>query len=285
MNNFGGNWTENKIEILVEYAKAYLTIMNVHAPKSGWKLMYFDGFAGSGLIVKEKNEYRKEIIGAARRIIEIEQPCSFDEFYFVEMDADNFIELKKSTKDIFPQKKIHVQQEDCNVKLDALAAFLRSSKGKNHKILAFIDPCGMQLKWESLERLKDLSVDIWILVPTGMGVSRLLKNDGNISDAWLQKLEVFLGMKRDDIFKFFYKEQEIQTLFGAEKSVTKEQKAIERSADLYKNRLGDIFKFVSEAYVLKTDHNTTLFHFLMASNNESAHKIANGIVKKYNKKG
>ena len=29
MNKFGGDWTENKIEILVEYAKAYLTIMNI----------------------------------------------------------------------------------------------------------------------------------------------------------------------------------------------------------------------------------------------------------------
>lgn len=285
MNTFGGNWTENKIEILVEYAKAYLTIMNIHAPQYGWKLMYFDGFAGSGLIVKEKDEYRKEIIGAARRIIEIEYPCAFDEYYFVEMDTENFTALKQNTKDIFPKKTIHIQQEDCNIKLAALARFLQSDRGAKHKILAFIDPCGMQLKWESLEQLKHLSVDVWILVPTGMGVSRLLKNDGKISDAWLQKLEIFLGMDRDDIFKFFYKEQEIQTLFGPEKTVTKEEKAIEKSAELYKSRLSSIFKFVSEAYVLKTDHNTTLFHFLMASNNEKAYKIANDIVKKYNKKG
>jgi hypothetical protein len=27
MNSFGGDWTKIKIEILVEYAKAYLTIM------------------------------------------------------------------------------------------------------------------------------------------------------------------------------------------------------------------------------------------------------------------
>lgn len=27
MNQFGGDWTENKIEIIVEYAKAYLNIM------------------------------------------------------------------------------------------------------------------------------------------------------------------------------------------------------------------------------------------------------------------
>ena len=58
--------------------------MNIHAEKFGWKLLYFDGFAGSELIVKGKNENRKEIIGAARRIIEIEEPRPFDEYYFVE---------------------------------------------------------------------------------------------------------------------------------------------------------------------------------------------------------
>ena len=44
MNKFGGDWTKIKIEILVDYAKAYLTIMN----KQPWaKTLYFDGFAGS----------------------------------------------------------------------------------------------------------------------------------------------------------------------------------------------------------------------------------------------
>lgn len=47
MNKFGGDWTKKKIEILVEYAKAYLEIMK---SRSYYKLLYFDGFAGSGFI-------------------------------------------------------------------------------------------------------------------------------------------------------------------------------------------------------------------------------------------
>ncbi len=50
MNQFGGDWTKIKIEILVEYAKAYLTIMNTYAKRFNWKLLHFDGFAGSGQI-------------------------------------------------------------------------------------------------------------------------------------------------------------------------------------------------------------------------------------------
>lgn len=60
-NKFGGNWTEAKMEIVVSYAKAYLMIMN----KQTWaKTMYFDGFAGSGIIESQQKEELKK--GTAR---------------------------------------------------------------------------------------------------------------------------------------------------------------------------------------------------------------------------
>lgn len=93
MNEFGGNWTKIKIEILVEYAMAYLTIMK---GRKFFKLLYFDGFAGSGEIIKVVDDKSSGIqhidttIGAAKRIIEIEKPRPFDEYYFVEKDAENY---------------------------------------------------------------------------------------------------------------------------------------------------------------------------------------------------
>ena len=65
MNQFGGDWTERKIEIVVEYAKAYLTIMNKYPQ---FKCLYFDGFAGSGNIYKEDKVEFDIIKGAAIRI-------------------------------------------------------------------------------------------------------------------------------------------------------------------------------------------------------------------------
>lgn len=71
MNQFGGNWTIQKIEIVVDYAKAYLTIMNKYPQ---FKTLYFDGSAGSGEIFKE-NETDIEIIkGTAIRVLEIVSP-------------------------------------------------------------------------------------------------------------------------------------------------------------------------------------------------------------------
>lgn len=283
MNKFGGDWTENKIEILVEYAKAYLTIMKVFTAKYDWKLLYFDGFAGSGFIKKGNEENLKMIVGAASRILEIESPGAFDLYYFVEKEPSNISLLKQNTIDIFPNKNIHIVETDCNEKIHSMSTFLTSKKGKKYRTLAYIDPCGMQLNWSSLETLQKLSVDAWILIPTGMGVNRLLKKDGKISDAWLSKLEIFLGMNQQDIRNHFYNEEIIPTLFGDEVKITKEQQAIEKSADLYSERLKKLFKFVSKPYILKNSANSVMFHFLMVSNNQSAVKVANEIVTKYNK--
>ncbi len=280
MNSFGGDWTEEKIEILVEYAQAYLKVMN---KRSYWKLLYFDGFAGSGFIEKNNELDSKSIIGAAKRIIELNKPRSFDEYYFVEKDYDNYISLKKNTRDTYPNKTIYTVESDCNEKLLGLAGFLKK-EGENHKVLAYIDPCGMQLEWKSIEKLKGLSVDLWVLVPTGLGVNRLLKKNGEISNAWLEKLEKFLGLDRNNILNHFYQEEKQLTLFGEETKVTKKEKAIEQSAILYKNRLSEIFKFVSEPFILKNSSNSIMFHFFMASNNKTAQNIANDIITKHNTK-
>ncbi len=104
MNQFGGDWTKIKIEILVEYAKAYLNIMNVYAKRYNWKLLYFDGFAGSGRYLSKNDDKFKQVIsmsfikGAAIRILEINDPKPFDIYYFVEKDEKNKTELEEATK-------------------------------------------------------------------------------------------------------------------------------------------------------------------------------------------
>ncbi len=277
MNNFGGDWTKIKIEILVEYAKAYLAIMK---DRKFFKLMYFDGFAGSGFIVKDKKVAIDITVGAARRIIEISEPRPFDSYYFVEKDPKNFALLEENTKKAFPKKTIHTVCDDCNKKIIDLANFLRDPKNKNVRTLAYVDPCGMQVEWRSIESLRGLPLDMWILVPTGLGVNRLLKKNGQISDAWLEKLEIFLGLSREDIEKRFYKKTE--TLFEDITIVEKEKDAIENSAKLYKSRLKEVFEFVSKPYELKNSSNSIMYHLFLTSNNKTAEKIGSDIVKKYN---
>jgi len=277
MNNFGGNWTKIKIEILVEYAKAYLGIMK---DRKFFELMYFDGFAGSGFIVKDKKVNIDITVGAARRIIEISDPRPFDSYYFVEKIPKNFKLLKENTRNAFPKKTIYIVNDDCNKKIIDLGNFLRDPKNKNVRTLAYIDPCGMQVEWRSIESLRGLHLDMWILVPTGLGVNRLLKRNGQISDAWLEKLEIFLGLEREEIEKYFYRKT--ATLFEEITFIEKEKDAIENSAKLYKSRLKEVFDYVSKPYELKNSSNSIMYHLFLTSNNKTAVKIGDYIVKKYN---
>lgn len=276
MNKFGGNWTEQKIEMVISYAKAYLTIMNKY---SQFKTLYFDGFAGSGDIFKEDKIDIDIIKGTAIRILEINEPRSFDMYYFVAKDEKNKTELDTIITNQFPEKrpKCFVVNEDCNDKLLSMATFL--NENKNFRVLAFIDPYRMSVNWSSIEVLKRLGIDLWILVPTGMGVNRLLKKDYNISDSWLSKLEKFLGLPRNEILDYFYKQKSTMTLFGEETLMQKEKDAIEKAGELYRTRLNEDFDFVSEAFKMKNSTGTIMYHFMMASNNRTAQKIANDIIK------
>lgn len=276
MNSFGGDWTKIKIEILVEYAKAYLHIMNKN---KCFKLLYFDGFAGSGFIVKDDKIDIDITIGAARRIVEINHPRPFDIYYFVEKKLSYFKTLKKETKDAYPMKDIFIVHDDCNKKLIDLANFLRKPNNKFFRTLAYIDPCGMQVEWRSLEALSRLNLDMWILVPTGLGVNRLLKKNGDISMVWLNRLEKFLGINKSEISDLFYTRS--PTLFDEFVHIQKENKAIQKSAILYGNRLKEIFNYVSKPYELKNSSNSIMYHLFLTSNNKTAVKIANDIVKKY----
>ena len=273
-NKFGGSWTEQKINILETYAIQFLKVFK---NKPSEKLLYFDGFAGSGSIELESDQESepKIIEGAALKILKIEEPRAFNMYYFVEKKKTIAKSLEEKIRSQFPNKEIYVQAKDCNQKLKDLAGFLKSFKGKDYKVLAFIDPKGMQLEWSSLEILRELKIDLWILNPTS-GANRLLVRKKEIDESWLNRLKLFLGMKEADILNHFYSKR--TNLFG-DIDLVKENDPINRLHELYANRIaGNIFKYVSNPKVLKNNTGSPLFHFFMATNNEIGLRIANSVV-------
>ncbi len=272
MKEFGGEWTQTKMDIVLKYTKAYLQIMK----NRPWKLMYFDGFAGSGDIGNPA--FLGE--GVATQILKINDPVPFDMYYFVELNSHNADALEEKIKNEFSEKeKVYIVREDCNKKLYDLARFLKG-KGKNYKVLAFIDPFGMSIKWDALKSLKGLEIDLWILIPTGIGPNRLLKKNGIIRNSWLDKLESFLGLPKAEIKSRFYKKKSQLNLFGIDE-YQKEKHSIERLHEIYREQLSNVFSFVSDSFVLKNQKNSILYHFLLASNNATAVEIANDIIKPY----
>jgi three-Cys-motif partner protein len=275
MNEFGGQWTKDKIDIVEAYAKAYLNIMNKHR---NFKLIYFDGFAGSGTVKQTEGAGYRSIAGSATRILSIEKPKVFDLYYFVEKCPDFCSRLALLITNQFQERKVKVVSEDCNKKLIDLARFLKKIENKYYKVLAFIDPYGMQVKWSSVEALKGLGVDLWILISTGVGVNRMLTKSGRISQAWIDKLQMFLGLTFEKIESHFYIDSPQGNIFE-EREILKVENAIPRAGQLYREQLKKVFKYVSDSFVLRNRRNSPMYHFVLATNNYIAVEIANDVIK------
>lgn len=298
---WGGKWTEEKLDAFEKYVKAYLTIMNSFRDVYGWKLLYFDGFAGSGTRTQEEdNEEAKEAQdlfgqevtvedfkvyqGAAERVVKIESDKmrSFDYYYFVDKSVENCKKLDEKLSQYEITGRRHHLNSDANDAVKRLASTLRNNS--NCKALAFLDPFGMQINWESIEALKDLPVDLWILVPTGVIINRLLerKIDKEKGLAHAEKLKCFFGMGEEEIRSFFYTVKREQTLFGDDEMViTKAENSIRKIAQLYVKRLQDVLPYVTEEpLVLYNTHNVPIYHLVFAAKNKTALKIAQEIIRK-----
>jgi three-Cys-motif partner protein len=246
---WGGSWTEMKLEAFTKYVNSYLTIMNRYRDKFNWKLIYFDGFAGSGCreeSMDDSNFLEKDSLlfdvkieeddfsvykCAAERILNIEQ-SGFDFYYFIDINKASNDALKAR---LLQYKKPGIQlvfrNEDANLQIRDLAHALNNTV--NLRALVLLDPFGMQLDWISIERLAHTKIDLWILIPTGVIVNRLLD----------KKMELVYIAK------------------------------------LYISKLKTIFEEVSdEPLVLLNTKNVPIYHFAFASSNATAKKIATEII-------
>ncbi|MDX2285317.1 MAG: three-Cys-motif partner protein TcmP [Bacteroidia bacterium] len=275
-NTFGGWWTEKKIEIFLKYLYAYLEIMK----HQRFKLIYFDGFAGCGTIQKPGQETEKGLLeSVAVQVLGMNHPKRFDYYYMVEKDPQKAQALRDLLDTKFPAiPGVTVVEADCNKKLQDMAVYLQ--REKYARALCFIDPFGMSLDWASLEALNGLGVDIWLLVPTGIGVNRMLTKNGRISEAWLAKLERFWGLQRSEIMAYFYETKTHLTLFGPEEVTDKKDQIIQRIAERYAGQLKKIFNFVSKPFPMANATGSVMYHFLLATQNANGLKIGNDIIGK-----
>jgi three-Cys-motif partner protein len=288
--NWGGSWTEEKLDAFTKYVNAYLTIMNKHRDKFGWKLVYFDAFAGSGKRNISSKEIRKMPLfditseeesvyqGAAERVIRIEQR-GFDHYYFIENDETQKKELETLLNPIKIEKNLNLQFRtgDANQYLNKLSEAMR--KDKNLCSLTLLDPFGMQVNWDSVRQLGDTRTDLWILIPSGVIINRLLDGNGRLQH--ISKLVAFFGLPEQEIKDFFYKQNTSKGLFDMENEMQKTSSPIQKITELYIQQLKTIFKEVTtKPLEMRNSRNVPIYHFAFASNNPTAKKIASEIIGK-----
>lgn len=272
---FGGNWTEQKLNCVSKYLRAYTTIMD----KQTFKFAYVDAFAGTGyrelkldedpredlfpeLISQEILNFRQ---GSARNALEVKP--RFQKYFFIEQDEQNYSELKK-LKDEFVQKQDFLPDDIVCLQSDA-NTFMNDFCNNNwemHRALVFLDPFGMQVEWKTIESIGNTkAIDLWLLFPIGT-VNRLLKRDGDIRPSIQKKLNRFFG--NETWYDVFYKiAQQIPML--------DDQDRWEKTGDIFieieryfVKRLKEIFSGVAENPLpLRNSKNVPLYLLCFAAGN------------------
>ncbi len=291
-HQFGGYWTEQKLDVLVKYLQAYTTALK----KTSFEKIYIDAFAGTGYreapsAPRGQNESvmpplfpdlaeqdpQNLLEGSVRRALA--SVPRFDRYVFIERDAAHCRQLE-GLRDEFVELKddIEILQGDANRKITDLC----KENWRTRRAVLFLDPYGMQVEWSTIEAVgRTRAIDLWILFPLGMGVNRLLKRSGDIPESWKRRLDLLLGTR--DWYDEFYQVERTPDLFGNEV-----EQVVKASTDTigqyFLQRLNTVFAGVApKPAVLRNSRNVPLYLLCFAVSNpgqgkEIALRIANHLL-------
>lgn len=161
MTDWGGYWTEVKLEIL----RKYLSGFNLASKKAG-ATVYLDLFAGSA--THTRPDTGATYWGSTAKALSTSPPFTRLVFWELEGPAAR---LKRDLAASFPDDtRYSVVAGDCNSELDRGLALVRDLQWA--PTFAFIDPKGLDVAWDTLASLSHWrrdrlgrKVELWILMP------------------------------------------------------------------------------------------------------------------------
>ena len=147
-HRFGGDWTEQKLEVLAKYLTAYTTVLS----KQSFERIYIDAFAGTGSRQSPRREDQAELFppefldGSARIALKTEP--RFHRYIFVEESGERCEQLE-ALKAEFPDRAggIEVIKGDANKEVQDICGW----DWRNCRAALFLDPYGMEVEWATIE--------------------------------------------------------------------------------------------------------------------------------------
>ena len=282
VNEFGGPWTSDKLEILRRYLNAYTTALK---NQGFFNLVYVDAFAGSGtwspsseyeMDIYEDGDYQELRKGSAAIALDVEDK-PFDRFVFIEKDPGRAYSLRELSANHPRRRSISVINDDANV---VLPDFCRNMS-KNERAVVFLDPFKTEVVWDTVEAIaKTEKIDCWILFPR-MAVSRMMPRESEPSDALSERLNRIFGGR--EFWSGLYSPSPQQSLFGETARIRRGGEAV---AHHYRARLETAFARVAPTNrVLLNSRNSPMFDLFFAASNPRgaavAIPIADDILKKW----
>ncbi len=273
-----GRWSEEKLDLLAKYLKAYSVIMNEQ--KKSWlkDYYYIDAFAGS-VRPRAKEDEQRYINGSPIRALQTEP--KFDGYWFVDVNPQRVERVRKLRED-FPNQIIETYQGDCNDILynEIIPKIPYSSK---KRAFVFLDPYGLQVDWETVKELANTKTcDIFVNFSV-MGVTRLLPREQNPDLEVVRQINKVMG--NTEWITQIYKESPVTQLdlFGnlSEPTLSRDTIRAEWLASLYTEQLRLLFPHVSRPVLMRNSTNSVLYALCLASHNQTAIKITNELFNRY----
>jgi three-Cys-motif partner protein len=292
-HRFGGDWTSTKLAVIEKYLNAYTkALKDKPNPERPFRKAYIDAFAGTGYRSIRRDDDTssanllfpdfaatgpQELLDGSARLALKTRP-RFDRYVFIERNAGRCAQLE-ALKSEFPDlaADIHVEQAEAN---EAIRKMCRKN-WRSHRAVLFLDPYGMQVEWQTIEAIAGTkAIDLWLLFPLGIGVTRLLTRTGDIPAGWRARLDKLLGTP--NWYDELYRVEHTPTLFG-----TEEERVVKATNDTigryFNDRLRSVFPGVAEPGVLRNSSNCPLYLLCFAAGSArgapTALKIANHILK------
>jgi three-Cys-motif partner protein len=288
-----GPWAKEKLECLGKYLHAYTTILR----KQNWcrGYIYVDAFAGAGtallrqyyeqsseaslienvagFVNEQESEAERYVTGSPKVALSLQHP--FTEYIFIEKSVARIAELNTLKQQYGETRNVSIYQSDAN---HAIRERLLGQGRYNWKIyrgLAFLDPFGMQVPWDTIEALgKTNAFEILLNLPVGMAIQRMLPRSGHFEEVQREKLDTYFGSPewRQIVY------EDTQDLFG-HSLITKRHDAGEKLAKWYQERLKGAYGFSSRPRLITNTRGAHLYYLLWAGPNKNGAKIAGDVLK------
>jgi spore photoproduct lyase len=246
-----GSWAEDKYFYIGRYLDIFSTAM-----KNKWELYYIDLFAGCGKCrVRDSGE---EIDGSALMSLNIRFP--FKKYLFVDSNPEALDALKERIKGSGLLDRVKLLLGDCNEEVEEI---IREIPQRGCLCLAFVDPTGLQVKFETIKKLtEERRIDLIITFPEGMAIKRNL-------DKFLRQehslLDDFMG---DASWREQYR-KELVALNPFERN--------RRFVELYREKLNTIrylkVKSADEVLIRSSAKKLPLYYLLFASKHPLGHQF------------
>jgi len=265
-------WSQLKLDIVKDYAKAYSTIL---AKQPGLKHVYIDAFAGAG--VHQLKATGEIVPGSPLNALAVTPP--FHELHLVDLDGakiENLRQLTRGRRDVF------IYPGDCNqVLIEQIFPKVKYEDFKRG--LCLLDPYGLTLRWEVIQKAAAMkTIEIFLNFPImDMNRNALWSNPAGVATADIARMNAFWG---DDSWRTsLYLEQ--GSLFGGQDLV--KAGGNREVVNAFRERLRKVagFKEVPEPIPMRNSKNATVYYLFFASHNKTAAKIARHVMKNYENYG